>query len=160
MPRPWVAIQRNPTSGDGAKRGELFALCTRLRELGIRPHLFSSRERLNARINRPGGREDLICIVAAGGDGTVADLNNRFPDLSLTVLPLGTENLLARYFGIPCDGRFVAELIAAGHRWPIDVGVINGRRFMAMVSAGFDAEIVHRTHARRQGHIRKWNYLQ
>jgi diacylglycerol kinase (ATP) len=28
------------------------------------------------------------------------------------------------------------------------------------VSVGFDADIVHRTHARRSGHIQKWNYIQ
>jgi diacylglycerol kinase family enzyme len=29
-----------------------------------------------------------------------------------------------------------------------------------MVTAGFDADIVHKVQARRKGHITKWNYLQ
>jgi diacylglycerol kinase family enzyme len=102
----------------------------------------------------------LICLVAAGGDGTVGDLVNRFPDVPLAILPLGTENLLARHLGIPCDGRFVAELIARRSTRQIDVGLLNGRRFTLMVSAGFDADVVHRVHARRQGNIRKSNYIQ
>jgi diacylglycerol kinase family enzyme len=102
----------------------------------------------------------LICLVAAGGDGTVGDLINRFPDVPLTILPLGTENLLARYLGIPCDGRAVAELITRGCQRRLDVGLLNGWRFMLMVSAGFDADVVHRIHARRAGNIRKWNYIQ
>jgi YegS/Rv2252/BmrU family lipid kinase len=160
MSAPWVAIQRNPTSGAGLQRAELLQLVRHLRRLGIRPRLYSRRERLEARLQNPEERQRLVCLVAAGGDGTIGDLANRFPDLPLAVLPLGTENLLARHLGIPSDGRFVAEMIAAGCTRAIDVGVVNGRRFLLMVTAGFDADIVHRTHARRTGHIRKWNYLQ
>jgi diacylglycerol kinase family enzyme len=155
-----VAVQRNPTSGPGVKRAEIVSLCTHLRRLGIRPRVFSRRERLTERLSQPERRAGLICLVAAGGDGTVGDLINRFPDVPLTILPLGTENLLARYLGIPCDGRVVAELIAQGSERRLDVGVLNGRRFMMMVSAGFDADVVHRLHARRSGNIRKSNYIQ
>jgi len=160
MSRPWVAVQRNPSSGDGLKRAEILALCTELRRHGIRPHLFSRRDRLAERLDRPDGRNGLVCLVAAGGDGTVSDLINRFPDLPLTILPLGTENLLARHFGIPCNGRFVAELIAHRMTRRIDVGLLNGRRFTLMVSAGFDADVVHKVHANRRGNIRKANYVQ
>jgi diacylglycerol kinase (ATP) len=160
MSRPWVAVQRNPSSGDGLKRAEILALCTHLRRHGIRPRLFSRRERLAQRLNRPDGRHGLVCLVAAGGDGTVGDLINRFPGVPLTILPLGTENLLARHLGIPCNGRFVAELIAQGVTRQIDLGLLNGRRFTLMVSAGFDADVVHRVHANRRGNIRKANYIQ
>jgi diacylglycerol kinase family enzyme len=160
MSLPWVAIQRNPTSGAGLQRAELLHLVSHLRRLGIRPRLYSRRERLSARLQNPDERRQLVCLVAAGGDGTVGDLVNRFPDLPVAVLPQGTENLLARDLGIPSDGRFVAEMIAAGCTRTVDVGVINGRRFLLMVTAGVDADIVHRAHARRTGHIRKWNYLQ
>ncbi len=54
----------------------------------------------------------------------------------------------------------MAEIIAQGSTRRIDVGLLNGRRFMLMVSAGFDADVVHRVHARRQGNIRKSNYIQ
>ncbi len=158
--RPWVAVQRNPTSGAGVNRAEILSLCSHLRRLGIRPRVFSRRDRLAERLSQPERRASLICLVAAGGDGTVGDLINRFPDVPLTILPLGTENLLARYLGIPCDGRTVAELIAQGYRRQLDVGLLNGRRFMLMVSAGFDADVVHRLHARRSGNIRKSNYIQ
>jgi diacylglycerol kinase (ATP) len=160
MSAPWVAIQRNLTSGAGLQRAELLHLVSHLRRLGIRPRLYSRRERLQARLDIAHERQSLACIVAAGGDGTVGDVVNRFPGLPVAVLPLGTENLLAGYLGIPSNGRFVAEMIAAGATRPIDVGVVNGRRFLLMVTAGFDADIVHRVQARRRGHITKWNYLQ
>jgi len=160
MTVPWVAIQRNPSSGAGFQRAEIVALCTNLRRLGIRPRIFSRRERLAERLSRPDGRSGLACLVAAGGDGTVSDLINRFPDVPLAILPLGTENLLARHLGIPCDGRAVAEMIAQCSTRRIDVGLLNGRRFTLMASAGFDADIIHRVHSRRQGNIQKSNYIQ
>ena len=46
MKGPWVAIQRNPTSGSGTRRGVLLELIRELKRHGIRPRLFASRERM------------------------------------------------------------------------------------------------------------------
>lgn len=159
MKRPWVAIQRNPTSGTGARRGVLLELIRELKRRGIRPRMFANRERMQAKLADPAAREQLVCVLAAGGDGTVGDVANRYPDLPMATLPLGTENLLAKYLGIQPSGTQVAELIASGSRRKLDLGQLNGRRFTLMASCGFDAAVVHRTHANRRGHIRKWHYL-
>lgn len=159
MKRPWVAIQRNPTSGTGARRGVLLDLIRELKRRGIRPRMFANRERMHSKLADPAAREQLVCVLAAGGDGTVGDVINRYPGLSVATLPLGTENLLARYLGIQPSGSQVAELIVSGSRRRLDLGQLNGRRFTLMASCGFDAAVVHRTHARRRGHIRKWHYL-
>lgn len=90
----------------------------------------------------------------------MGDLINRHPDVPLALLPLGTENLLARYLEVPACGRTLAEMIAAGHRRRIDLCQVNSRRFAIMASIGFDADVVHRTHARRRGNITKFSYLQ
>ena len=100
------------------------------------------------------------CIVAAGGDGTVGSVINRFPGLPITILPLGTENLLARYLGIPRCGRSVADLVANGSMRVFDVGTVGERRFTVMASIGFDADVVHRVSSKRQGRIWKIFYLQ
>lgn len=159
MKRPWVAIQRNPTSGTGARRGVLLELIRELKRCGIRLRLFASRERMQAKLADPAAREQLVCVLAAGGDGTVGDVVNRYPGLPVATLPLGTENLLAKYLGIQPSGTQVAELIAGGSRRKLDLGQLNGRRFTLMASCGFDAAVVHRTHANRRGNIRKWHYL-
>src|SRR3954470_14908700 len=156
MPGPWVGIQRNRISGAGVRAAEIRSLCDELRRRGIRPHVYSRREKLAARLGRPDGREGLVCLIAAGGDGTISDLVNTYPGVPLSVLPLGTENLLARHFGIPCDGKSVAAIVADGRTRSMDLGVLNGRRFTLMVTAGFDADVVHRTHGSRRGHIQKW----
>lgn len=155
-----VAIQRNPLSGTGLYRHELLNLAAGLRRFGFQPRIFSRRERLRAWLELPENRGRLACLVAAGGDGTVGDMLNRYPGLPLAILPLGTENLLARYLHIPCCGQDVADMIAAGLRRRLDVCRVGERRFAIMASFGLDADVVHRTHARRTGNITRLSYLQ
>lgn len=160
MSRPLVAIQRNPTSGSGRGREQLLALCRELKVLGFQPRLFSNRDRMDEWMATPAKTDRLHCIVAAGGDGTVGSVVNRFPGHPITILPLGTENLLAKFLKIPCSGLGLARLIADNHRCQFDLGMIGDSRFTLMASVGFDAEVVHLTDARRTGPISKWNYLQ
>ncbi len=160
MPQPWVAIQRNPTSGAGQRSQPIRELIRRLQQLGITPRLYSRRDEFDIAVTDPERRPHLVAAVAAGGDGTVLDLVNRHPQLPLCVLPLGTENLLAKSLQMPRCGRRVAELIARGKRHRLDVGQLNGRHFLVMASVGFDAEIVHAVHARRGGgHVRHSSYI-
>ena len=160
MPQPWVAIQRNPSSGAGKRSQPIRDLIRHLRTLGITPRLYSRRVDFDAAVTDPQRRPDLLAAVAAGGDGTVLDLVNRHPELPLCVLPLGTENLLAKNLKIPRSGKAVAEIIANGHRRRLDLGRLNGRLFLVMASAGFDAEVIHQVHAERKGgHVRHLSYL-
>lgn len=103
----------------------------------------------------------LRVVVAAGGDGTIGLIANRLPkDVPLTILPLGTENLLAKHLGIPNDTDQLIELIQDGITIQIDVGKANGQFFLVMASCGFDAEVVHQLHERRSGNIRHLSYAK
>jgi diacylglycerol kinase (ATP) len=155
-----VAIQRNPKSGTGRSRHQLHELLHELRRLGFQPRLFKHRDKLDRWMAVPEHRTGLAGLVSAGGDGTVADLFNRFPGVPLAILPLGTENLLARFLGIPRSGRAVAQLIAAGGKRRLDLCRLRERRFAVVASAGFDADVVHRTHRIRCGNISRLSYLQ
>ena len=156
----WVAIQANPKAGAGTQREQVGLLVDSLHKQGLRPLLFKNRDRLSRILTNPELKSRLRCIVAAGGDGTVGDVLNRYPGCPLTILPLGTENLLARYLGIPGCGRSVGEIIAAGHVRTVDLATIGERRFSLMASVGFDAEVVHRLDAIRTGHVRRASYLK
>jgi len=155
-----VVIQRNPASGSGWRRSLLLELVRELRLRGFRPRLFSDRARCDHWLAVPQNRASTLCLVAAGGDGTVDDLLNRHPGWPLAILPLGTENLLARGLGIPPSGVDLARVIAEGHRRTIDLGLAGNRRFVLMASVGFDAEVIHRVHAARTGTITHLSYLQ
>ncbi len=160
MTRTWVAIQRNPNSGTGRKKARILGLIQALRRHGIRPRLYSRREQLDEQLRTEAGREGLLCIVAAGGDGTIADVVNRFPGITVCPFPLGTENVLCKYLRITDDGEMVAEMIVRHHWREFDLGQINGRRFTMMASAGFDGDVVHRVHQARRGNITKLAYMK
>ncbi len=160
MASAWVAIQRNPRSGSGRRRRELVELCCTLRGHGLTPRLFSQREALDGRVQDSESREHLVAVVAAGGDGTVVDVVNRHPDLPLAVLPMGTENLLARFLGMPSSGRGLADIIAAGRTRKIDLGRANGQLFTLVASAGFDALVAHELAENRTGNITHLSYIQ
>ena len=160
MTSPWVAIQRNPRSGSGSRRRELVDLCSTLRGHKITPRLFSVREELDLRVSEPTSREHVVAVVAAGGDGTVVDVVNRHPGLPLAVLPMGTENLLARFLGMPASGRDLAEIIVAGRTRMIDIGRANGQLFTLVASAGFDAFVAHELAHNRAGNITHLSYIQ
>jgi diacylglycerol kinase family enzyme len=160
VPMRWVAIQRNPRSGSGLRRRILSELIGTLRMLGFRTRLFKDRDRLQRWVGGLDDEDRLECIVAAGGDGTIADMFNRFPGVPLAVLPMGTENLVARHLGIPESGSGVARLIASKSRRRFDLGLVESRRFALLASAGFDADVIQRLHFGRRGNITRATYLQ
>lgn len=160
MTDPWVAIQRNPRSGSGRRSEHLRELIAALKRRGLRPRLFRNRERMQQMVTDPERRSRLVCIVAAGGDGTIGDVINRCPGLPVCPFPLGTENVLCRYLGMPLCGETAAELIATGQPRRLDLGSSGDRRFLLMASAGFDAEVIQRLHDSRSGNISHFNYLK
>ena len=155
-----VIIQRNPHSGSGAGRHQLIILSRHLREAGFRVRMFSNRKRLDSYLATKPASRVLRCIVAAGGDGTVADLVNRHPGVPIAVLPLGTENLVAKYPNLRCCGRKLAHIIQRGKVRIFDSAIVNGRRVLLMVSVGVDAEIVEAVHDVRSGNIHRLSYVR
>jgi len=131
-----------------------------LKQKGIRPRLFSHRDRMQEKLKQTAAADQPLCIVAAGGDGTVQDVMNRYPDQKIAILPLGTENLLARYFGIKKSGQFVAEMIDQGCTREVDLCEINQRKFILMASIGFDAAVVEALTLSRTGNISHLSYVK
>lgn len=87
---------------------------------------------------------DVDVIAAAGGDGTVNEIVNGLSgkDIALGIIPLGTANVLADEIGLGRSVDALAQTLAHGPVRPIHVGRINGRRFVMMAGAGFDANVV------------------
>ena len=111
-----------------------------------------------AETHRPGHAEALareaVCggasmVVAAGGDGTIAEVANGLLGSSarLGVIPLGTANVLAHELSLPFEPRAVAAALAFGRTRPLWPGVARGaegtRLFVQMLGVGFDAQVVH-----------------
>ena len=83
-------------------------------------------------------------VLAWGGDGMV----RRCADVlagtsaSLAIVPAGTANLLASNLGIPADVAKAVEIALHGERRMLDVGRLNGERFVVMAGTGFDAAMI------------------
>jgi len=141
-----VAIVGNPFSGRGANGRRVARLEQTLRAEGLEAAVMWDRREWQARL----AAEDWRCVVAAGGDGTVADVINAGVRAPVAALALGNQNLLAKRLGYPRDGEKLARLVALGRTRRIDLGAALGRRFSLMVSVGLDAEVVRRFAAWRE----------
>ncbi len=100
-------------------------------------------------------------VIAAGGDGTVSTVANETPaGTPLAVLPLGTENLLAKYLNVRQDVDQIRHLVTRGATVQLDAGRAGPRLFLLMAGCGFDAEVVRRLHQQRTGHIHHLSYVK
>ena len=95
------------------------------------------------------GTEQALAAAEAGelpvvmsGDGLVGAVGGAMAgsEVPLGIIPGGRGNDLARVLGIPSDPEAAVEVILAGESRRIDVGEANGKRFLGIVSVGFDSE--------------------
>ena len=85
-------------------------------------------------------------VVAAGGDGTIAEVITGLAggDVPLGIIPLGTGNQLAANLGIPPDVERAVEVAVRGRPRAIDIGQLgDGSYFALMAGAGWDAEVMN-----------------
>jgi YegS/Rv2252/BmrU family lipid kinase len=80
--------------------------------------------------------------VVISGDGLLGAVGGAMAgsETPLGIVPGGRGNDLARVLGIPSDPAEAVAVIAAGETRRIDVGEANGKRFLGIVSVGFDSE--------------------
>jgi YegS/Rv2252/BmrU family lipid kinase len=132
----------NPWAGGGRARELLPKVESALRDRGLayRMLLTTSLEH---------GCEEARAAAAAGeipvvmsGDGLIGQIGGALAggETPMGVIPGGRGNDLARVLGIPTEIPAAADLIAAGTTRAIDVGEVNGRRFLGIASCGFDSD--------------------
>jgi YegS/Rv2252/BmrU family lipid kinase len=148
-PRPearQVRVLWNPSSGrtTGIGAGEISrdALLDLMARHGLGSDLHETRSAGDAgRLAREAVDRDYDVVVAAGGDGTIAPIARELLDspTALGILPLGTVMNIPRMLGIERDLEVAAELIEAGRRRLIDVGMADGTVFYEAASVGIHA---------------------
>lgn len=156
-----VLIAANPKAGPRSGEAKIAALANVLGQGGFRVEVITDLEVLTRRAEEERSAGKLRAVVAAGGDGTISELANRTSSgTPLTVLPLGTENLLAKYFGLIRTPDKAARTIAEGATVQLDAAKAGGRIFLLMAGVGFDADVVRRLHESRRGNIRHLSYFK
>jgi len=147
-----LALLVNPASAHG-------------RTLKLLPQLEQELDarRIPFRVERTRGLEDGIdralhaaeadeVPVVVSGDGLIGAIGGALAgsEVPLGIVPGGRGNDLARVLGIPSDPGAAAAMLAGGQTRRIDVGEVNGKRFLGIVSVGFDSE------ANRLANETKW----
>jgi YegS/Rv2252/BmrU family lipid kinase len=80
--------------------------------------------------------------VVMSGDGLIGQVGGALAetDAAMGIIPGGRGNDLARVLGIPSDPAGAVDVLEARVERLIDVGEVNGRRFLGIASFGFDSE--------------------
>jgi diacylglycerol kinase (ATP) len=156
-----VLLSVSPMAGAGSSGPKVEELSGLLRKKGFQVEVLTDLDDLSRQAQRWHEAGSLRAVVGVGGDGTAAELVNRTqPGVPLTMFPLGTANLLAKYLGLGFTPEAVCRTIEAGAVTRLDAAMAGDRIFLLMVGCGFDAEVVHRLHGRRRGHISPWTYAK
>lgn len=114
---------------------------------------------------REAARIGASLVVAAGGDGTIAEIANGLngSDVRLGVIPLGTANVLAHELQLPFAPRAVAAALAFVRTRSLFPGIAqcagSSRLFVQMLGVGFDAQVVHNVPLRMKRSFGRWAYV-
>ncbi|MGI8521940.1 MAG: diacylglycerol kinase [Nocardioides sp.] len=143
-----IALLTNPTSGRGKGARRRDAALTRLREGGLVVRNLQGRDADEALdLARQCVADGVEALVLCGGDGTVhlgvqAVAGTRTP---LGIIPAGSGDDVARYFGLPRkDPVAAADRIVAGRTRTIDLARSGALHYVTVLAAGFDAIVNER----------------
>lgn len=155
-----VLLCMNRRAGSRSRHDQVIVIEEALTSAGFRVHFTTDLAEL-ADLSAEGSESgELRTVIALGGDGTAATVRNHVPlAVPLLPVPMGTENLLGRFVGQTTDSAAICRTVAEGVVVGLDLGSANGRHFLLMISAGFDAEVVRTLHENRRGNITRMAYF-
>lgn len=143
-----VLIIFNPIAGR-RRAAALWHVLDLLVENGVKVEVAETQYAGHAmQLARQAAQSGAPMVVAAGGDGTIAEIANGLlgSNTSLGVIPLGTANVLAREYGLSTSARGIANALAYRRckpLWPGLARTAEGQRvFVQMLGLGFDGAVV------------------
>lgn len=150
----------NINAGKGRIARRVEDIIAIFREAGI-----ELRSKLvNFSVNPFEGDEDAEIAVICGGDGTINYVVNSMYALGISpalgIIPAGTANDFAYSLGMPRDILKAARQIAYGSDTKVDCGIVNGYRFVNVLSFGVLTTTSQRTSDREKHIVGKLAYLR
>jgi diacylglycerol kinase family enzyme len=155
-----VLISLNPRAGSRSCHDRVQAIGESLIRSGFDVRMTSDLAELASLAAEGWNRGNLRAVLAVGGDGTASVVRNHVPlAVPMVPVPMGTENLLGRYVQQSIEPAEVCRTISDGVVVGLDLCSANGKHFLLMVSAGFDAEVIRVLHENRRGNITRRSYF-
>ena len=145
-----ILIYYNPYSGSGVFKNNLDYIIGRCQDAGyqavpIRASKGKVIDRTFAEINQ----EEYSRIIVGGGDGTVNLCVNAMIkhdiNLPLAILPSGTANDFAYYFGLPSDIKELMDIALGDETSRADVGKVNDKVFINVAAMGALVDVSQKT---------------
>jgi len=170
---PPARLIMNPRAGQKlgmvTNEAAVDAVQAALKDAGIEVALYpTERPKHATQLARQAVRDGCKLVIAAGGDGTVAETGEGLADSDtvLGIMPRGSIMNLARTLCIPRDLRQAAKTIAAGRVLAMDAGRADSAYFLEAGGVGLAAglfgyfERVDRGRAGWRGALRgAWRFL-
>ena len=155
-----VRIVMNPISGRGLGAKVLPEIEAGLRELDYEISVLRTQKAGDGRRVLEGQDLPPEYVLAMGGDGTVNEVINGLAgtDVALAIFPMGTSNVFCKEIGLRPKVKTVLDLFKDGHIRQVDLGEVDGRRFLSVAGCGPDAYAVEVLTAIRRGTIWMCSY--
>jgi YegS/Rv2252/BmrU family lipid kinase len=132
----------NPASGGGRSNALLPRVADALdkRRVTFRVEKTRSAEHAIDEALRAADLDELPVVMS--GDGLIGTVGGALAggEVPLGIIPAGRGNDLARVLGIPAEPEEAVAVLAEAEPRTIDVGEVNGRRFLGIASVGFDSD--------------------
>ena len=159
-----MIIIYNPTAGR-RRIAALWRVVDVLIANGLQPRIAETQSVGHATLlAREAAEASERIVVAAGGDGTIAEVAAGLlgSSSSLGIIPLGTANVLSHELGLSHHAKALAAALAFGRTRTLWPGVAEGpdgdRVFVQMLGVGLDAQVVHRVSHRLKRAIGRQAY--
>ena len=132
----------NPSAGGGRAREMLPRVEAAMAAAGLehRSVMTTSLEHGCGEATAAAARGEIPVVMS--GDGLIGQIGGVLAggSVPLGIIPGGRGNDLARVLGISDEAEAAVGVLAAGVTREIDVGEVNGKRFLCIASCGFDSD--------------------
>lgn len=143
-----IKIINNPSSGKTVGKKKLDEVIKILVNKGHTISMYNTQKKYDAKNETiKTCKEDWDIIIASGGDGTVNEVANGIAlsesKVPVAIFATGTVNDFSNYVGMPKDPKGFCELIEAYNIIDVDLGKVNDKYFVNVVSGGMFSSVAH-----------------